>query len=134
MSMERVAINPPGWRMPVRVPLSLAVRRGDVVYCSGQVGADPRTGAIVGASIRDQTRQTLLNIQEVLESAGSSLSKVDKCTVFLTRAEDFGAMNEVYQQFFASDPPARSTVVVAALARPEFVVEIECIAHISGPG
>lgn len=126
--MDRVPINPPGWRMPV--PLSPAIRRGNVVYCSGQVGADPRTGTVVGRSIREQTRQTLLNLQEVLARAGSSLSKVDKCTVFLTRAEDFAAMNEVYQEFFAIEPPARSTVIIAALASAEFVVEIECIAHI----
>jgi 2-iminobutanoate/2-iminopropanoate deaminase len=88
------------------------------------------TGRVAGPDVRAQTRQTLLNLEAVLVSAGSSLDRVDKCTVFLTRAEDFPAMNDVYRQFFSTQPPARSTVIVAGLARPDLVVEIECIAHI----
>jgi 2-iminobutanoate/2-iminopropanoate deaminase len=65
----------------------------------------------------------------VVEAGGATMATVDKCTVFLTRQTDFAPMNEVWRTFFPKDPPARSTVIVAALARAEFLVEIECIAH-----
>jgi 2-iminobutanoate/2-iminopropanoate deaminase len=100
-----------------------------MVYCSGQVGIDPATKQIVGIGVKEQTEQVLKNLKSVLEAAGSSLEKVDKTTVFITNQKDYEAMNEVYSQFFPQDPPARSCVVVAALARPGLIVEIECIAH-----
>jgi 2-iminobutanoate/2-iminopropanoate deaminase len=65
----------------------------------------------------------------VVEAGGAAMAKVDKCTVFLTRQADFAPMNEVWRTFFPKDPPARTTVIVTALARPEFLIEIECIAH-----
>jgi 2-iminobutanoate/2-iminopropanoate deaminase len=103
---------------------------GDIVYCSGQIGTDPVTGQLAGPGVEEQTEQVLENLKSILEAAGSSLEKVDKCTVFITDQTDFNAMNEVYRKYFPKDPPARSCVVVAALARPGLVVEIECIAHI----
>jgi 2-iminobutanoate/2-iminopropanoate deaminase len=71
----------------------------------------------------------LKKVQAVVEAAGATMATVDKCTVFLMRQADFAPMNEVWRTFFPKDPPARSTVIVAALARAEFLVEIECIAH-----
>ena len=111
------------------VPISPAVKVGNTVYCSGQIGIDPATGQIAGIGVKEQTEQTLKNLKAVLEAAGSSLEKVDKTTVFITNQKDYEAMNEVYSTFFPQDPPARSCVVVAALARPGLIVEIECIAH-----
>ena len=75
-----------------------------------------------------QTKQVLDNMKRVLEAAGVTIDDVVKVTVFLTRAEDFVKMNEVYKTYFTKDLPSRSTVIVAALARPEMLVEIECIA------
>ncbi|RMF90123.1 MAG: reactive intermediate/imine deaminase [Nitrospinota bacterium] len=108
-------------------PLSQAIQVGNFLYVSGQVGVNPRTGEIP-TGIEAQTRQTLENMQAVLEAAGSSLEKVVKATVFLTDMQQFAQMNAVYKTFFPQNPPARSCVGVSALARPEFVVEIECIA------
>jgi reactive intermediate/imine deaminase len=126
--MNRTVVTPAGWS--VTVPLSQAVRRGNTVYCSGQVGIEQISGKLAGPGIREQTEQTLRNLTNVLDAAGSSMRQVDKCTVFLTRAEDFATMNEVYKRFFPSEPPARSTVIVAALARADLVVEVECVASV----
>jgi 2-iminobutanoate/2-iminopropanoate deaminase len=71
----------------------------------------------------------LKKVQAIVEAAGSSMESVDKCTVFLTRQADFAGMNEVWHSTFQSNSPARSTVIVAALPRPEFLIELECIAH-----
>lgn len=110
------------------VPLAKAVKAGGMLYLSGAVGFDA-DGNVVGPDIESQTRQTLENIKNTLESLGSSMDKVVKSTVFLTNIEDFAAMNKVYATFFSKDaPPARSTVGVAALARPDLIVEIEVIA------
>lgn len=111
------------------VPLSKAVKANGFLFVSGAVGTDPDTGAVAGPDIESQTRQTLENIKSTLESLGSSMEKVVKSTVFLTNIEDFARMNQVYATFFPKEaPPARSTVAVAALARPELIVEIEVIA------
>ncbi|MBU2536479.1 MAG: RidA family protein [Chloroflexi bacterium] len=109
------------------VPYSPAIKTGDYVFVSGQVGhVDSQGNKLEG--VEAQTRQVLDNMKRVLEAAGVSIDDVVKTTVFLTRAEDFSKMNEVYKTYFTEDLPARSTVIVAALARPEIVVEIECIA------
>lgn len=111
------------------VPLSKVVKANGFLFVSGAVGTDPATGKVAGPDIESQTRQTLENIKNTLESLGSSMEKVVKSTVFLTNIEDFPRMNQVYATFFPKDaPPARSTVAVAALARPELIVEIEVIA------
>ena len=109
------------------VPYSPAIKTGDYVFVSGQVGhVDSQGNKLEG--VEAQTRQVLDNMKRVLEAAGVSIDDVVKATVFLTRAEDFPKMNEVYKAYFTKDLPARSTVIVAALARPEMVVEIDCIA------
>jgi 2-iminobutanoate/2-iminopropanoate deaminase len=107
-------------------PYSQAIHAGDLVFTAGQLGFDPATGKLVEGGIREQTRQVLKNIAAVLEAAGSSLDKVVKTTVFIEDMGDFGAMNEVYGEFFASEPPARSTVE-AGLALGA-LVEIDAIA------
>ncbi len=112
------------------VPYSPAIKAGDYVFVSGQVGhVDSQGNKLEG--VEAQTRQVLNNVKRVLEAAGSSMDDVVKTTVFLVKAEDFPKMNEVYKTFFTSDLPARSTVIVAALARPEMVVEIEAIAYLA---
>jgi len=108
-------------------PYSQAVVSGAHVFCSGQVALDPRSGNLVGGNVAEQTRQALLNLQHVVEAAGSSLDRVVKTTVFLASMDDFAAMNEVYATFFSGTKPARSTVAVKTLPR-NALVEIDCIA------
>jgi 2-iminobutanoate/2-iminopropanoate deaminase len=108
-------------------PYSRAIRVGDFVFCSGQVGIDPATGKLVDGGIETETRRVLLNLSAVLEAAGSSLSRVVKTTVFIVNMDEFPKMNAVYAEFFPSAPPARSTVQVARLPAGA-CVEIEAIA------
>jgi len=125
--MERHAIFPPGRPRPTS-PYSPGIRLDDLVFTSGQVGTD--VAGKVPADIREQTRNCIDNCKTVLEAAGSGLRHVVKVTVFLTDIADFAAMNEVYRSAFTGDLPARSTVQVAALARPELHVEIEMIGYL----
>lgn len=108
-------------------PYSQAIVSGELIFASGQVALDPAKGELVGDDVRAQTRQALQNLSAVLTAAGSSLANIAKTTVFLTSMSDYAAMNEVYGEFFTSDPPARSAVAVAALPR-NALVEIEAIA------
>jgi 2-iminobutanoate/2-iminopropanoate deaminase len=108
-------------------PYSQAVRAGDFLYTAGQVGIDPKTGEIVAGGIEAETQQVLTNIKRILEAAGSSIDKVVKTTVYLRDIQDFAAMNTVYATFFPANPPARSTIQVAALPRG-VAVEIDTIA------
>ena len=96
-------------------PYSQGVRAAGLVITSGQLPIDPATGVFAGTDIAAQTRQSLKNVQAVLEAAGSSLDKVLKTTVFLNDMGDFAAMNEVYASFFPGEAPARSAVEVARL-------------------
>jgi 2-iminobutanoate/2-iminopropanoate deaminase len=107
---------------------SPAIKAGDYVFVSGQVGALDEQGKPI-TGIEAQTKQSLANMKLVLETASVSLNDVVKTTVFLTKQEDFAPMNKVYASFFPKDPPARSTIIVVALAKPEYIVEIECVAH-----
>jgi 2-iminobutanoate/2-iminopropanoate deaminase len=107
-------------------PYSQAVIAAPFVFCSGQIGLDPPTGALV-EGVESQTRQALANLEAVLIRAGFSPGKVAKTTVFLKRMEDFAAVNAVYGDFFGSHRPARSTVEVSNLPKGA-LVEIECIA------
>ncbi len=109
-------------------PYSQAVRAGDFVFTAGQIGLDPATGQMVAGGVEAQTRQALRNLQAVLEAAGASLSQVVKTTVFLQDMNDFAAMNAVYAEFFAAEPPARSAVQAAALPKGA-LVEIEAVAY-----
>jgi 2-iminobutanoate/2-iminopropanoate deaminase len=108
-------------------PYSVAVRSGSMVFASGQLGLDPATGNLVPGGIEAETRQCLENIRNVLDDSGSGLDQVVKTTVFLKDMADFPKMNAIYAEFFTSDPPARSTVQVAALPK-NGTVEIDAIA------
>lgn len=108
-------------------PYSQAVRFGDFIFCSGQIPLDPATMQLVDGEIEAQTHQVLTNLAHVLEAAGSSLSRVVKTTVFMQDLGEFTRMNGVYAEYFPTQPPARSTVQVAALPRGARI-EIECIA------
>lgn len=108
-------------------PYSVAIRTGDLVFTSGQLGIDPATGAIVTGGIEAETRQVLTNLQNVLAAAGSGKEWVVKTTVFLKDMADFPKMNDIYATFFSENPPARSTVQVAALPKGG-LVEIEAVA------
>lgn len=121
--MDKIAFQP----LP-HVPLSKVVKANGFLFLAGEASIDWSTRATVQGDITAQTRKTLQNLGATLESVGSSLGRVVKTTVFLTDIGDFAAMNAVYAEFFPSDPPARSTIAVAALARPDLIVEIELVA------
>lgn len=108
-------------------PYSQAIEANGFVYASGQLPIDPATGQFPEGGIQEQTRQSILNAQAILEAAGLSLSNVVKTTVFLADMGDFAAMNEVYASFFQAPYPARSAVAVKTLPKGA-MVEIECIA------
>lgn len=108
-------------------PYSQAVVANGLVFCAGQIGADPATGEMVAGGVREQAEQVLRNLAAVLEAAGSDADHVVKTTVFLADMNDFAAMNEVYARHFKTDPPARSTVQAARLPRGA-LIEIEAIA------
>jgi len=123
--MKNVIVSP---KFPKsNLPFSQGFRVGDFVFTSGQVGANPETGD-VAEGIEDQTRQTLENIEIILEEAGCSRRDVVKATVFLADIRDYTGMNTVYSQFFTTPYPARSCVE-AKLANPKYKVEIEAIAY-----
>lgn len=108
-------------------PYSQAIATEQFIFASGQIALDPATGQLIAGDVQDQTRRVLDNVNAVLEAAGSSLERVVKTTVFLTKMADFTAMNEVYATYFTAAPPARSTIAVAELPRGA-AVEIEVIA------
>ena len=110
-------------------PYSQAIRVGNLLFVSGQSPLDPGTGEIVVGDIRAQTRQVLTNLSAIVEAAGSSLARVAKTTVYLRDLSEFAAMNEVYAEFFGSEPPARATVQVARLPR-DAAVEMDLIAEV----
>ena len=108
-------------------PYSQAIRTENLVFSAGQLGLDPVTMEMVEGGIQAQTRQVLTNLRHVLEIADSGLNFIVKTTVFLQDMRDFADMNSVYAEFFPENPPARSTVQVAALPK-NALVEIECVA------
>lgn len=110
-------------------PYSQAIRTGNLIFVSGQLPVDPSTGHFAKGGIKELTRQSLLNIQHILEEAGTDMSHVVKTTVFLADMADFAAMNEVYAQFFEAPFPARSAVAIKTLPK-NARVEIECIAEV----
>lgn len=110
-------------------PYSHAVSSDGLVFCSGMVGLDPSSGALVDESIQAQTRRALQNLGAVLESAGAGFGNVVKVTAYLTDMGEFAGFNEAYGEFFRDDPPARATVGVAALPLGA-MVEVECVARL----
>jgi 2-iminobutanoate/2-iminopropanoate deaminase len=94
-------------------PYSHAVRAGEFLFIAGQAGLDPTTGAVPAGDFETEARQAFANLGAVVEAAGAGLERVVKTTVFLTSAEDFPAMNQLFAEFFPADPPVRSTPIVA---------------------
>jgi len=109
-------------------PYSQAIRWGNLVFCSGQLGLDPASGKLV-EGVEAQARQALTNIGALLKAAGADLNHVMKATVFLTDLANFSAVNAIYAEFMSENRPARSTIQVAALPLGG-LVEIEVIAYV----
>ncbi len=114
-------------------PYSQAVRVGDLLFTSGQIPLDPRTGAMVDGGIAAQTRQVLDNLDAVLTAGGAGWADVARATIYLLDLADFAAVNELYGQRFTGPPPARSTVQVARLPK-DARVEIDLVAVIGSGG
>ena len=108
-------------------PYSQAIKSGDTLYLSGQIGMDPATGELVSADVKEQAAQALANMKAILAEAGATPANVSKVTVFIVDMADFPAVNAVYAETFGSEPPARSCVAVAALPKGARV-EIEATA------
>jgi len=106
---------------------SQATKFGALLFTAGQIPLDPKTGEVVGSTIEEQTRQTLENLKNLLDSAEYSLSDVLKVIIFLKRIDDFAGMNRVYSEYFKTNPPARSTVQ-AEMMNPNLLIELEAIA------
>jgi 2-iminobutanoate/2-iminopropanoate deaminase len=127
----------PGRRQPVNAsdapeaigPYVHAIRVGDLLFCSGQIPLDPRTGQLAGGTVADQTGRCLENLAAVCHAAGASLGDAVRLTVYTTEMDSFAAINEVYALFFEADPPARVAVGVAALPRGA-KVEIDAVVAI----
>jgi 2-iminobutanoate/2-iminopropanoate deaminase len=114
MSIDRHPLTADG--APAAVgPYSHAVRSGGLLFLSGQTPLDPATGKLVEGGIGDQTRRCLENLQAVCEAAGAQLSDAVRCGIYVTDMGTFAQVNEAYATFFASEPPARSTIGVASL-------------------
>ena len=109
--------------------LSPATRFGNLVFVSGQTGRHPITGE-VGKDVREQTRNILERVKQILTAAGTSLDNVLTATTYLTNVKDVAAYNEEYAKYFPTNKPARTTVTVAALNSPELVIEITVTAGI----
>ena len=111
-------------------PYSQAIQVGNLVYTSGQIPINPVTGVFVEGGIKEQTRQSLQNVEAILEEAGLTMSNVVKTTVFMADMNDFADMNAVYAEFFSEPYPARSAVAVKTLPKGA-LVEIEVVAEIA---
>jgi 2-iminobutanoate/2-iminopropanoate deaminase len=125
--MTRHAIQTNGAPAPVG-PYSQAIRSGDTVWCSGQVGLDPASGELVEGGVEAQAERALRSLQAVLDAAGLGFDDVVKTTIFLADIGDFAAVNAVYGRFMSDPPPARSTIGVGALPKGA-LVEIEMVAQ-----
>lgn len=109
-------------------PYSQAIQVGNLIYTSGQIPIDPATGQLVEGGIKEQARQSLSNIQAILQEAGLTMASVVKTTVFMADMADFAEMNSVYAEFFTEPYPARSAVAVKTLPK-NALVEIEVVAE-----
>lgn len=108
-------------------PYSQAIDAGGVVFCSGQIPLDPKTGTMIGRTAEEQTEKIMDNVQAVLEKAGLGVENIAKTTIFLTDMKSFSAVNAVYERKLDGHRPARSTVEVSALPKGA-LVEIEVVA------
>jgi len=127
--MTRQIINTPN--APGSPLFSQAVRAGSLVFLSGIAAIDPQTNTLVGSTIQEQTRQALINCQNILRAAGTSLENVVEAHVLLARSSDFAGLNEEYAKFFPVDPPARA-VSRLGVEVPNLLVSIKLTAVVSG--
>jgi 2-iminobutanoate/2-iminopropanoate deaminase len=125
---HRELINAPGAPEAVG-PYVHAVRSGDLLFCSGQIPLDPKSGELVGATAADQAGRCLENLAAVCDAAGATLGDAVRLTVYLTDMAAFASVNAVYESFFESDPPARVAIAVAGLPRGA-LVEIDAVVAI----
>lgn len=124
--MKKVISTP---KAPAAIgPYSQAIQVGNLIYTSGQIPIDPATGQFVEGGIKEQTRQSLRNIQAILQEAGLTMASVVKTTVFMADMADFADMNSIYAEFFTEPYPARSAVAVKTLPK-NALVEIEVVAE-----
>jgi 2-iminobutanoate/2-iminopropanoate deaminase len=130
MATERETVNA-SEAPPAVGPYAHAVRVDGLLFCSGQIPLDPKTGELSGATVADQTGRCLENLAAVCNAAGATLGDAVKLTVYTTDMSSFAQINEVYESFFESDPPARVAVGVAALPRGA-KVEIDAVVAIPG--
>ncbi len=130
MSAHREPLDAP--HAPAAVgPYVHAVRAGGLMFCSGQIPLDPRTGDLVGSSAGEQAGRCLENLAAVCEAAGATLGDAVRLTVYMTDMRAFAEVNEVYGSFFESDPPARVAIGVAALPRGA-MIEIDAVVALPG--
>lgn len=108
-------------------PYTPAIRIGNFLFTSGQIGLDPATAKLVEGGVSAEARQALTNLKTLIDAGGSSLDRVVKTTLFLKDINDFATVNAIYAEYFANEPPARSTVQVSALPGGA-LVEVEAIA------
>jgi 2-iminobutanoate/2-iminopropanoate deaminase len=126
--MVKKIIFSPGAPEPIG-PYSQAVEAGGFVYLSGQIPVDPATGGVVEGDVQAQTRQVMENLAGVLATAGCSMADVVKVTLFIRDMDEFPKINEVYGEYFKTDPPARACVEVSRLPK-DVLVEAELVAKV----
>jgi reactive intermediate/imine deaminase len=127
---ERTAINPAG--TAPNPALSPGVRVGDFLFVSGNVGVDSSGNLVGPGDCEAQSRQVMANIRTIVEAAGGSMQDVVKITCFLTDVNNYPAYGKVRSETWPSSPPASSTVIVAGLVRPEYLVEVEAVVRMPG--
>ena len=125
---ERIVITTPG--VAANPALSPGVRVGELLFISGNVANDANGNLVGPGDCEAQSRQVMSNIRTIAEAAGASMSDVVKITCFLTDVNDYAAYGRVRSETFSNSPPASSTVIVAALVRPEFLVEVEAVVRV----
>jgi len=125
MSVKKVVDSA---RVPRLGPYSQAIRVGDLIYTAGQAGIDPKSGKVAGNDFAAQARQALTNLRTLLEDAGSGLDRVVKVTCFVSEAEAFGTLNELFAEFFPTAPPVRSTPVVSLPKGLKFSIDAIAVA------
>jgi 2-iminobutanoate/2-iminopropanoate deaminase len=128
MSNNRKVVYPPQAPKPAG-PYSPGLIDGDLLFVAGQVGRDPATGQLAGESIESQARQTLVNIGTILQAAGCGFQDVVKAGIYLSQAEHFASLNQVYREFFNEPYPARTTVI-CTMPDKAALVEIDVIARV----
>lgn len=110
-------------------PYSQAIVHQNTIYCSGQIALNPETMELVSENVGEQATQVMQNLEQILLEAGSSFSKVLKCSIFLEDMNDFSTVNKIYGNYFPENPPARETVEVSRLPK-DVKIEISCVAYI----